>query len=65
MILLYVLENATDFSAGIRLDPIEDCPIAFAKNASEFKFFLETAGRMGYIESGNNVANFYRLSMDG
>lgn len=62
-ILLYVARTTTRAGDKTSLEPTSDYPIAYARDAQEFEYFIQLAAQVGFleVESGSLV----RLSPDG
>ncbi|MEK6279171.1 MAG: hypothetical protein AABN95_02350 [Acidobacteriota bacterium] len=63
-ILLYVLQKMETDDAGVLLSPPYDYSIAYSKNPTEFKFLIDRAIDMGYLELAYGEAE-YRLTAKG
>ncbi|HEX7999370.1 MAG TPA: hypothetical protein VF528_13370 [Pyrinomonadaceae bacterium] len=63
-ILLYVYRKAPSAVEHVRLHFQNDYPIAYAKDAGEFEYFIEKAQELGYLERGTDI-NRVRLGIDG
>jgi nucleoside 2-deoxyribosyltransferase len=63
-ILLYVLQKMETDDAGVLLSPTYDYSIAYSKTPTEFKFLIDRAIDMGYLELAYGEAE-YRLTAKG
>lgn len=63
-ILLYVLNKTETDDAGVLLSPSYDYSIAYSKTPTEFKFLMERATELGYLELAFGEAE-YRLTAKG
>jgi hypothetical protein len=63
-ILLYVYRKAPSAIEHVRLRFQNDYPIAHAKDAGEFEYFVEKAQELGYLERGTGI-DWVRLGIDG
>jgi ribosomal protein L32 len=63
-ILLYVYRKANSAVQHVRLHFQTDYPIAYAKDAGEFEYFIEKAQELGYLERGADI-DWLRLGLDG
>lgn len=63
-ILLYVLLKMDTYDAGVPISPQYDYSVAYTKNPAEFKFLVDRAVGIGYLEVpyGESI---YRLSFKG
>lgn len=62
-ILLYILQKTNSADEGVELKQT-DRSIAYAKNPSEFSYFIWKAAELGYLESLPDKAK-WRLSLNG
>jgi nucleoside 2-deoxyribosyltransferase len=63
-ILLYVYRKAPSAVEHVRLHFQNDYPIAYAKDAGEFEYFIEKAQQLGYLERGADI-DWVRLGIEG
>lgn len=65
-ILLHIHDAITTHDEKLFLSPAENYPIAYARNADEFSFYLDKAAELGYLERPENrTKHCYRLSLEG
>lgn len=63
-ILLHLMEKMETDDAGVFLSPEYDYSISYSKTPSEFKFLVDRAMELGYLEIADGEAN-YRLTLKG
>ncbi|MCX6581041.1 MAG: toll/interleukin-1 receptor domain-containing protein [Candidatus Aminicenantes bacterium] len=61
-ILIYISRKAVNAASFVPITP-DDYPIAYAKNISEFEYFLDHAIKLEYIKKNNS--NDYNLTLKG
>jgi len=67
-ILLFIYDKSSSFAEYLLLRSETDYPIGYARDSTDFEFFLDKAVELGYLETNRprmSVVGEYRLSIKG